>query len=594
MFNFRYLSFCNFLNAAPKKFVHQVVLKEERLEIEGAVSENTNTVSLLEKLITQARIKEWHSHIDDIYSLQSSKDCLPMHDAIRSNFEAIVESRADIFKEDNPLQKALEHTGSHTTDREIFKTAQDIKDRKTVFLLPDYTDTRANLIPSKCQEVEKLSSFIYESLKNGNSTIGILRVTRNNKIDPSSIFNEVIQNLLMSISGIPVTEEQVKRPGPILVEGETGTGKSVGAYQIARLLKKELVLLNLAAVSDELLESRIRGYKKGAFTGAYDATQGVFEIADKKVLFLDELQSASLPAQTQLLDLLSAVSNDVTLSKMGEFKPETFNVKLIMAVNRPLTDLLKEGKLRYDLFHRVRDVIHLPSFDQRFEEVVANAERERKSNKLAKQAITDRDSVIHFANPITKAENANRTFIRTLLTIYRWRWQSCVDLQVVKREALTSPFFNISNEALDCMIRFSWSGNFRQFERFSYDLFDTANIHSKDDLSIELVKELLEKEQEREGAKSLPAKSAFVPKVSKEQEKLEYVQKLLVENNYVIKHCLDDLALYSLKSRQALKAYLLRNWGSLESQIKNQVMIDQFVHGKKARAVPTKSGNEDC
>src|SRR5690606_101716 len=118
-----------------------------------------------------------------------------------------------------------------------------------------------------------------------------------------------------------------------------------------------------------------------------------FEEAKEQVLLLDELQNASSEAQTQMLDLLNATSNDVTVSRLGSHSPETFNVKVILALNEPLEKLLEEGRIRHDLLHRVRSIVRLPTFKDRISALVEN-ERGQKTS-----------------------------FLKTLLKIYRYQWQ---------------------------------------------------------------------------------------------------------------------------------------------------------------------------
>lgn len=139
---------------------------------------------------------------------------------------------------------------------------------------------------------------------------------------------------------------------PVLIEGETGTGKT----SVARWLHangsrsdKELVVVNCAALPEQLAESELFGHEKGAFTDAKAARIGLFEAADGGTLFLDEIASLTPLLQAKVLTAIE----EGRIRKVGSAKNLVVNVRLIAASNRPLAELSRSGAFREDLYHRL-------------------------------------------------------------------------------------------------------------------------------------------------------------------------------------------------------------------------------------------------
>ena len=158
------------------------------------------------------------------------------------------------------------------------------------------------------------------------------------------------------------------KKGPILLEGETGTGKT-HLVELFNQKKKytKTKSVNLASITDTVFESELKGHEQGAFTGAEKSKEGWFELSDGGSLFLDELQSASIESQVALLDLLNAVSNKVSVTRMGgKSSIKTCETQLIAAINEPIDKLLDSNRLREDLFYRFRSVYKLKSLREKF------------------------------------------------------------------------------------------------------------------------------------------------------------------------------------------------------------------------------------
>jgi len=155
----------------------------------------------------------------------------------------------------------------------------------------------------------------------------------------------------------------------VLIEGETGTGKDLLAKTIHyNSLRKDkpFVKINCAAIPENLIESELFGYKRGAFTGAIMDKMGKFEAADKGTFFLDEIGDLPLSLQAKLLRAIE----DKEFERLGEVKSRKVDVRIIAATNRPLRELIKNGKFREDLFYRLNVVnIFIPPLRKRSEDI---------------------------------------------------------------------------------------------------------------------------------------------------------------------------------------------------------------------------------
>jgi DNA-binding NtrC family response regulator len=160
----------------------------------------------------------------------------------------------------------------------------------------------------------------------------------------------------------------------VLILGENGTGKFIMAQEI--FLKSErknapFVHVDLGSLNENLFESELFGYAKGAFTGAEKDTPGRFELAHGGTLFLDEIGNLSLPLQAKLLTVLQ----NHKVNRLGENKERTIDVRVICATNSPIYQMVKEGNFRQDLLFRINTMeIELPPLRDRKEDVLPMAE----------------------------------------------------------------------------------------------------------------------------------------------------------------------------------------------------------------------------
>lgn len=155
----------------------------------------------------------------------------------------------------------------------------------------------------------------------------------------------------------------------VLITGESGTGKELVArsvhYNSARL-DKPFIVLNCAALPENLLESELFGHEKGAFTGATATKKGRFELADKGTLFIDEVGEMSPAAQVKLLRVLQ----EQEFERVGGTRTIRCDVRLVAATNRNLEDAIRDGIFREDLYYRLNVVnIHMPPLRERREDI---------------------------------------------------------------------------------------------------------------------------------------------------------------------------------------------------------------------------------
>ncbi|HDD45361.1 MAG TPA: sigma-54-dependent Fis family transcriptional regulator [Candidatus Desulfofervidus auxilii] len=166
-----------------------------------------------------------------------------------------------------------------------------------------------------------------------------------------------------------IVEEVAPTNIPVLITGESGTGKDLVARAIHKRsirADKPFIKVNCVNIPAELLESELFGYEKGAFTGAYHSKPGRVEFANKGSLFLDEIGDVPLVIQGKLLRLLQ----EGEFSRLGSYRDIKVDIRVISATNRCLEDMVQEGKFREDLYFRINVVkLEVPPLRERKEEI---------------------------------------------------------------------------------------------------------------------------------------------------------------------------------------------------------------------------------
>ncbi|HHJ65042.1 MAG TPA: sigma-54-dependent Fis family transcriptional regulator [Aquifex aeolicus] len=176
------------------------------------------------------------------------------------------------------------------------------------------------------------------------------------------------------INEVKRTVQKIARSrAPVLILGESGTGKELVAKLIHRYSGRrgQFVDINCASLPGELIEAELFGYEKGAFTGATQRKKGKFELADGGTLFLDEIGDMDVRAQAKLLRVIETGS----FTRLGGTQRIEVDVRIVSASNKNITDEIKEGRFREDLFYRISVfTIELPPLRERGEDVILLAE----------------------------------------------------------------------------------------------------------------------------------------------------------------------------------------------------------------------------
>ncbi|MDF2882130.1 MAG: modulated sigma54 specific transcriptional regulator, Fis family [Clostridiaceae bacterium] len=216
---------------------------------------------------------------------------------------------------------------------------------------------------------------------------------------------------------------------PILITGETGTGKEVFAQSIhknSNRREKTMVSINCAAIPKDLIESELFGYEEGSFTGAKKGGKlGKFELANEGTIFLDEIGDMPYDMQSKLLRVLQ--ENEI--EKLGGTKTTKIDVRVIAATRQNLQEMIKQGTFREDLYYRLNVV-----------NIEVSPLRER------------RDDVVLFANYFLDKLNCKYKSVIT-----------------------------ISDEALSCLNNYNWPGNIRELENVIKSAFASC-----EDMTIQL------------------------------------------------------------------------------------------------------------
>ncbi len=202
----------------------------------------------------------------------------------------------------------------------------------------------------------------------------------------------------------------------VLINGQSGTGKELVAAALHRhspRCEQPFIALNMAAIPKDLIESELFGHEKGAFTGANAQRSGRFEQANGGTLFLDEIGDMPLDTQTRLLRVLA----DGSFYRVGGHTPVNVDVRIVAATHQNLETLVKEGRFREDLFHRLNVIrIHIPRLSERREDIprlanhflVKAAEELNTDPKILRPETVEYLSMLPWAGNVRQLENACR------------------------------------------------------------------------------------------------------------------------------------------------------------------------------------------
>jgi len=156
---------------------------------------------------------------------------------------------------------------------------------------------------------------------------------------------------------------------PVLITGETGVGKNVVSktiHYMSSAKRTAFIGVNCAAIPDNLIEAELFGFEKGAFTGAFSAKKGLFEMAEGGTLFLDEIGTLLLHLQSKLLSVL----DDKSIRRLGSESVRPVDVRIVAATNRDIEKGVKDGSFREDLYYRINVIrIHIPPLRERLKDI---------------------------------------------------------------------------------------------------------------------------------------------------------------------------------------------------------------------------------
>ncbi len=353
----------------------------------------------------------------EIVSFKNAKDALKKID---DSFELIITDinmpgidGIEFIKRLEGRFEIIVITGNATLNRAIESIRLGVKDFLTK---PFEVDTLVNAIKRSAKVQKKIKNGMIKKEDNVSETMFL---------GTSEALKKTL-NIAMKVA---------KSDASVMLLGESGVGKELFAkyiHQNSNRAKKPFVAINMAAIPENLLESELFGYEKGAFTDATTTKKGMFEIADKGTIFLDELAEMPLPLQAKILRVLQ----EKELMRVGGSKPIKIDIRVISATNADLFQRMKEKKFREDLYYRLNTIpLEIPPLRERKEEI----------EEIAKATLK----------------------------------------KVCKKYGFEEKY--ISKDALDALFRYNWPGNIRELisvmERAA--ILSENNEISRDDLFLE-------------------------------------------------------------------------------------------------------------
>ena len=229
--------------------------------------------------------------------------------------------------------------------------------------LPDGNGVDLVLSIKKADDNNKIIPLISRAMEKARMNVRLEKLEK--KVGQTYSFESILGESKSLKEAVLLARKVAVTDVPVLLTGETGTGKEVFAQAIhynSKRAKQNFVAVNCSSFSKELLESEMFGHKAGSFTGALKDKKGLFEEANHGTIFLDEIGEMAFELQAKLLRILETGE----YIKIGDTKPTRVNVRIIAATNRNLPEEIAKGRFREDLFYRLGVFqVHLPPLRER-------------------------------------------------------------------------------------------------------------------------------------------------------------------------------------------------------------------------------------
>ncbi|MGQ9644713.1 MAG: sigma-54-dependent transcriptional regulator, partial [Ignavibacterium sp.] len=279
--------------------------------------------------------------------------------------------------------------------------------------------------------------------------------------------SKAIQKILELIDKVAPLETRV------LITGENGTGKELVARAIHKKSErknKPFIEVNCAAIPNELIESELFGHEKGSFTGAVSQRIGKFELANKGIIFLDEIGDMSLQAQAKVLRAIE----EGRIERVGGGKKIEVDVRIIAATNKNLLEEIQKGNFREDLYHRLNVIpIHVPPLRERVEDIPILVEHFSKeiTTKHKKPPVHFSDDAIKIlqAQPWTGNVRELRNIVERIIIIVDKKEISAKDIEYL---------FAGTQASLDNLIE--TSNSFQEFKEKAERAFILKQLKAND------------------------------------------------------------------------------------------------------------------